>query len=202
MQDLNKAIKHLQKDPVLFKLIKKFGILDYQPNSNYFESLVESIIGQQLSGKAADTIYKRFLNLFPKQKFTPDLVLDIEDLTLRNCGMSWAKARSLHDLSHKILSKTVRLNELDQMSDEEVIIHLTAVKGIGRWTAEMKLMFALQRPDILPLDDVGIQNAMARLYGLNRKSKNFKLQITKISNNWKPHRTLACWYLWKNLDNK
>src|SRR3989344_3200642 len=202
MQDLNKAIKHLQKDPVLFKLIKKFGILDYQPNSNYFESLVESIIGQQLSGKAADTIYKRFLNLFPKQKFTHDLVLDIEDLTLRNCGMSWAKARSLHDLSHKILSKTVRLNELDQMSDEEVIIHLTAVKGIGRWTAEMKLMFALQRPDILPLDDVGIQNAMARLYGLNRKSKNFKLQITKISNNWKPHRTLACWYLWKNLDNK
>ena len=202
MQDLNKAIKHLQKDPVLFKLIKKFGILDYQPNSNYFESLVESIIGQQLSGKAADTIYKRFLNLFPKQKFTPDLVLDIEDLTLRNCGMSWAKARSLHDLSHKILSKTVRLNELDQMSDEEVIIHLTAVKGIGRWTAEMKLMFALQRPDILPLDDVGIQNAVARLYGLNRKSKNFKLQITKISNNWKPHRTLACWYLWKNLDNK
>ena len=88
------------------------------------------------------------------------------------------------------------------MSDEEVIIHLTAVKGIGRWTAELKLMFALQRPDILPLDDVGIQNAMARLYGLNRKSKNFKLQITKISNNWKPHRTLACWYLWKNLDNK
>ena len=202
MQDLNKAIKHLKKDVGLSQLIKKFGILDYPASQNYFESLVESIIGQQLSGKAADTIYKRFLNLFPKQKFTPDLVLDIEDLTLRNCGMSWAKARSLHDLSHKILSKTVRLNELDQMSDEEVIIHLTAVKGIGRWTAEMKLMFALQRPDILPLDDVGIQNAMARLYGLNRKSKNFKLQITKISNNWKPHRTLACWYLWKNLDNK
>ena len=202
MQDLNKAIKHLKKDVGLSQLIKKFGILDYPASQNYFESLVESIIGQQLSGKAADTIYKRFLNLFPKQKFTPDLVLDIEDLTLRNCGMSWAKARSLYDLSHKILSKTVRLNELDQMSDEEVIIHLTAVKGIGRWTAEMKLMFALQRPDILPLDDVGIQNAMARLYGLNRKSKNFKLQITKISNNWKPHRTLACWYLWKNLDNK
>ena len=115
MRNLNKAISHLKKDSVLFKLIQKFGILDYQPNDNYFESLVESIIEQQLSGKAADTIYKRFLALFPKGKFTPDLILDIEDLTLRNCGMSWAKARSLHDLAQKHLDGTLALNKLDKM---------------------------------------------------------------------------------------
>ena len=202
MQDLNKAIKHLKKDPILSDIISKFGILDYQPNSDYFESLVESIIGQQLSGKAADTIYNRFLKLFPRQKFTPDLILDIEDLTLRNCGMSWAKARSLHDLSQKHLDGTLALNKLHKMTDEEVIDHLIQVKGIGRWTAEMKLMFALQRPDILPLDDVGIQNAFVKHYGLNRKHKSLQAKMQKIALPWKPYRTVACWYLWKSLDNK
>lgn len=202
MQNLNKALSHLKKDQVLFTLIDKFGILNYQPNDNYFESLVESIIEQQLSGKAADTIYKRFLKLFPKQKFTPDLILAIEDLTLRNSGMSWAKARSLHDLSKKYLDGTLALNKLDKMSDEEVIEHLIQVKGVGRWTAEMKLMFALQRPDILPLDDVGIQNAFVQHYGLNRKHKSLQARMQKIALPWRPYRTVACWYLWKSLDNK
>lgn len=202
MQNLPQAIKHLKKDPVLKVLITRFGSINYDPSSDRFTNLVSEIIGQQLSGKAADTIYNRFLTLFPNKKFTPDLIMDIEDLTLRNCGMSWAKARSLHDLSHKILSKTVRLNELDQMSDDEVIVHLTQVKGIGRWTAEMKLMFTLQRPDILPLDDVGIQNAFVKYYGLNRKHKNLKKFMVRVAEPWQPYRTVACWYLWKSLDNK
>ncbi len=202
MQDLNKSLRHLKKDPVLSQIIKKFGILDYQPKNDYFESLVESIIGQQLSNRAADTIYNRFLTLFPNKKFTPDLILDIEDLTLRNCGMSWAKARSLHDLSQKVLDKIVQLDKLDALSDEEVIVHLTQVKGIGRWTAEMKLMFALQRPDILPLDDVGIQNAFVKHYRLNRKHKSLQKIMVSIAEPWRPYRTLACWYLWKSLDNK
>ena len=88
------------------------------------------------------------------------------------------------------------------MSEEEVIIHLTAVKGIGRWTAEMKLMFTLQRPDILPLDDVGIQNAFVKHYHLNRKHQNLQKNMIKIGESWRPYRTLACWYLWKSLDNK
>ena len=201
MQNLKSAVTHLKKDPVLKDLIDRFGVINYKPPQDRFTNLVSEIIGQQLSGKAADTIYNRFLTLFPKQKFTPDLILDIEDLTLRNCGMSWAKARSLHDLSNKIISKTVQLNKLDQMSDDEVIAHLTQVKGIGRWTAEMKLMFALQRPDILPLDDVGIQNAFVKNYGF-KKDKRLKTKILKTAKSWQPYRPLACWYLWKSLDNK
>ncbi len=202
MQNLRQAVKHLKKDPVLSQIIKKFGILDYQPKSDYFESLVESIIGQQLSNKAADTIYNRFLTLFPNKKFTPDLILAQPLEKLRGIGTSWAKARSLHDLSQKVLDKAIQLDKLDSLSDEEVIVHLTQVKGIGRWTAEMKLMFALQRPDILPLDDVGIQNAFVKHYHLNRKHKNLKKFMVSVAEPWRPYRTLACWYLWKSLDNK
>lgn len=202
MRDLNKALRHLKKDTVLKVLINRFGVINYSPPADRFTNLVSEIIGQQLSGRAADTIYNRFLTLFPNKKFTPDLILDIEDLTLRNCGMSWAKARSLHDLSQKVLDKIIQLDKLDSLSDEEVIEHLTQVKGIGRWTAEMKLMFALQRPDILPLDDVGIQNAFVKHYGLNRKHKNLQKNMLKIGGSWRPFRTIACWYLWKSLDNE
>ena len=200
MQDLNKAISHLKKDSTLSGLITKFGVLDYPVSHNHFESLVESIIGQQLSGKAADTIYNRFLTLFPKGKFTAQLILDLDLSLIRACGTSWAKARSLHDLSQKHLNGTLQLNKLHKMSDEEVIEHLIKVKGIGKWTAEMKLMFALQRPDILPLDDVGIQNAFVKHYNLNRKHKSLKTKMQKIALAWSPYRTVACWYLWKSLD--
>ncbi len=201
MKYLTASITHLKKDPVLKVLIDRFGVINYKPAPDRFTNLVSEIIGQQLSGKAADTIYNRFLTLFPQQKFTPELILATPLEKLRGIGTSWAKARSLHDLSHKVLSKTVQLNKLDQMSDDEVIVHLTQVKGIGRWTAEMKLMFTLQRPDILPLDDVGIQNAMIRFYGL-KKGKRLKTNMLKTAENWRPYRTVACWYLWKSLDNE
>lgn len=201
MQNLKPAIKHLKKDPILKVLITRFGSINYDPPSDRFTNLVSEIIGQQLSGRAADTIYNRFLTLFPKQKFTPELILDQPLEKLRGIGTSWAKARSLHDLSQKVLDKTVQLDKLDALSDEDVIVHLTQVKGIGRWTAEMKLMFALQRPDILPLDDVGIQNAFVKNYGF-KKDKRLKTKMLKTAKAWKPYRTLACWYLWKSLDNK
>ena len=201
MQDLNKALRHLKKDPVLKALIDRFGSINYQPPPDRFTNLVSEIIGQQLSSKAADTIYSRFLTLFPNKKFTPKLILNQPLEKLRGIGTSWAKARSLHDLSQKVLAKTVQLDQLDSLSDEEVIAHLTAVKGIGRWTAEMKLMFTLQRPDILPLDDVGIQNAFVKHHGLNRKHKNLKKFMVNVAEPWKPYRTVACWYLWKSLDN-
>ena len=202
MRDLNKALRHLKKDPVLKALIDRFGTINYKPPRNRFANLVSEIIGQQLSGKAAETIYNRFLTLFPNKKFTPDLILAQPLEKLRGIGTSWAKARSLHDLSQKVLAKTVQLDKLDLLSDEEVIAHLTQVKGIGRWTAEMKLMFTLQRPNILPLDDVGIQNAFVKHNGLNRKHKNLKKFMVSVAEPWRPYRTLACWYLWKSLDNK
>lgn len=200
MQNLHKGIIHLQKDPILADVIKKFGVLNYPASPDRFESLVGSIIGQQLSNKAADTIYDRFEKLV--SVVTPENILKMPDDILRSCGTSWAKIRSLKDLSQKILDKSVLLNQLDLMNDEEVIIHLTQVKGIGRWTAEMKLMFTLLRPDVLPIDDVGIQNAFVKHYGLNRKHKTFTKKMQKIAETWRPFRTLACWYLWKSLDNQ
>lgn len=202
MQNQKAALLHLQKDPVLKEIIKKFGPLNYRPSKDYFDHLVSSIIGQQLSNRAADTIYGRFVNLFPNQKYTPQLILATPQEKLRGIGTSWAKARSLHDLSQKVLDGTLQLNELDRLDDEEVIAHLVQVKGIGRWSAEMQLMFSLHRPDILPLDDVGIQNAFVKHYQLDRKHKTLFQQMQRIAKPWQPYRTVACWYLWKSLDNE
>ena len=202
MKNIKAAIKHLKKDPVLSLIIDKYGLINYPISQDYFNNLVSSIIGQQLSNKAADTIYSRFIRLFPNKVFSPQQILELSPDAIRGCGTSWAKVKSLRDLSQKVLDGIVHLESLSTMSDEEVITHLTQVKGIGRWTAEMKLMFTLQRPDILPLQDVGIHNAFVKLYGLNRKHKRFLSQLQKISANWQPYRTVACWYLWKSLDNQ
>lgn len=202
MRKLSKALIHLRQDQVLKSLIDQFGVLNYRPSKDLFTSLVYSIIEQQLSGKAAETIYNRFLKLFPSGKYTARAILDLDLSLIRSCGTSWAKARSLHDLSQKHLNGTLQLNKLDKMSDAEVIVHLVKVKGIGKWTAEMRLMFSLGRPDILPLDDVGIQNAFVKHYGLNRRHKTFTKKMIKIAESWRPWRTIACWYLWKSLDNQ
>jgi DNA-3-methyladenine glycosylase II len=184
------------------ELITKFGVIEIHSHKDIFSSLVYSIIEQQLSSKAATTIYNRFLSLFPNGKFTPEKIINLELIQLRNIGTSWAKARSLHDLSQKIINKTLILENLPNMSDEEVFNHLIQVKGIGPWSAQMQLMFTLNRPDIFPLEDVGIQNAFVKLFGLNRKHKSLKTKMLKIANKWRPYRTLACRYLWVSLDNQ
>lgn len=189
------------KDPIIQKLAKKYGNIVKKPRPDVFEDIVDSIISQQLSIKAAATILKRVKELFPNNKITPHLLLNLDDLSLRNCGMSWAKAKYAKDLAAKTLDGTLQLTKLDQMSDQEVIDHLVMVKGIGRWTAEMILMFTLVRPDVFPVDDLGIQNAMYKLYNL-KPTKTLKIRMQKIAETWRPNRTLACWYLWKSLDNK
>lgn len=189
------------KDPIIQKLAKKYGNIVKKPRPDVFEDIVDSIISQQLSIKAAATILKRVKKLFPNNKITPHLLLNLDDLSLRNCGMSWAKAKYAKDLAAKTLDGTLQLTKLDQMSDQEVIDHLVMVKGIGRWTAEMILMFTLVRPDVFPVDDLGIQNAMYKLYNL-KPTKTLKIRMQKIAETWRPNRTLACWYLWKSLDNK
>ena len=201
MQNIDQALSHLKKDPVLAKLIDQFGVIDYPKSTDYFESLVSSIIGQQLSNKAADTIYNRFKDLLPKRKVTPQAVLDLNLDSIRKCGTSWAKASYLHDLATKTLDGTLALDKLETMADEEMITHLTQVKGIGRWSAQMQLMFAFHRPDIFPVDDMGIQNAFVKLYKLTKDIK-LKTKMEKVAKKWQPYRTLACWYLWKFLDNK
>lgn len=203
MSSPSPAIAHLSSvDPVLADLIGQFGVLDYRSETDLFTSLVYSIIEQQLSNKAADTIYGRFLKLFPKGKFSPQQILKTDLALIRGVGTSWAKARSLHDLSQKVLDGTLELERLSLMSDQEVIDHLVQVKGIGPWSAQMRLMFSLNRPDVFPTDDVGIQNAFVKLYGLNRSHKSLKSKMTRISQKWRPYRTIACWYLWASLDNR
>lgn len=193
------ALKHLKKDHHLSPVIDKFVIPPLLPSADLYQNLLESIVSQQLSVKAADTIFKRFLALFPGENFPkPEEVLKISDDTLRSCGLSRQKASYLKSLSELILSGQLILEDLESLPDEEVILLLTKVKGIGRWTAEMFLIFTLGRPDIFSLGDLGLRTAVSRLYGVDRD--NLKA-IEDISLQWQPVRSLASRYLWKSLDN-
>lgn len=169
--------------------------------ANHFRSLVESIVSQQLSVKASDTIFARFVALFPTGKFPkPEQVLEMPDSKMRRAGLSGSKVKYIKDLARKIHNKEVALHKLKKMSDEEVIEHLIQVKGIGRWTGEMFLMFSLDRPDVFSHGDLGLRNAIQKLYG--KKRPLTQKQIEKIVQKWSPHRTTASRYLWRSLELK
>jgi len=184
------AEKFLKKDKYIGPLVKKWGscTIKTRVHRDYFQSLCGEIVGQQLSGKVADIIFDRFDKAL-EGKITPKEVLKIDGQKLRNCGMSWGKVSFIKDLALKTKNGELQTKKLAKLPDEEVIKKLVAVKGIGRWTAEMFLMFSLARPDIFPADDLGIRKAMA------------KLRLKK-SGRWKPYRTVASWYLWRSLENR
>ncbi len=165
-----------------------------------FDSLAESIAYQQLSGKAAATIWGRVRALYPRRKWLdPKQVLATPDETLRACGLSWNKIAALKDLSAKTIDGTVPTGSaLAKMSDEEIITHLTAVRGIGRWTVEMLLLFQLGRLDVWPISDLGVQKGYAKTFG-KRKLPTPK-QLHKIGEKWRPYRSVAAWYFWRALD--
>jgi len=200
MENLQKALVHLSNDSVMEKLISRFGPLEFRPHQqDLFAEIVDSIISQQLSGKVARVIYSRFEALFPGKKVNPEFALKIDDGKMRAIGVSWAKVKYIKDLAKKTLDGTLRLHLLENMQDEEVVEHLVQVKGIGPWTAQMILMFSLDRPDVLPLNDLGIQKAFEKLYKVKMGNQN---KMIKIAEKWKPYRTIACRYLWKSLDNE
>ena len=200
MENLQKALVHLSNDSVMEKLISRFGPLEFRPHQqDLFAEIVDSIISQQLSGKVARVIYSRFEALFPGKKVDPEFALKIDDGKMRAIGVSWAKVKYIKDLAKKTLDGTLRLHLLENMQDEEVVEHLVQVKGIGPWTAQMILMFSLDRPDVLPLNDLGIQKAFEKLYKVKMGNQN---KMIKIAEKWKPYRTIACRYLWKSLDNE
>ncbi|MGI8834193.1 MAG: DNA-3-methyladenine glycosylase family protein [Nitrososphaeraceae archaeon] len=192
-------VKYLSKaDPQLAGVIKTVGKYSIKIRTNAFQSLVESIIYQQLAGNAANIIYTRFIkhynNVLPK----PMQIISTSDIELKSkIGLSSNKVQYLKDLSIKVEQGKINLELLSTMSDEEVIAELTLVKGIGRWTAEMFLIFCLGRPDILPVTDLGIRKAVHKLYSLPELPK--PAEILAISQPWRPHRTVATWYLWKSL---
>ena len=189
------AKSHLSRDKVLKKLIAKFEIKQYWGHqSNHFLDLVEIITGQQLSMKAADTIFKRFLALF-STKPKPEDILKIPIDKLRSIGLSNSKSRYVHNIASAIVDSSLPLDRLDKMTGDEVKKELIKIKGIGPWSAEMFLMFSLKRPDVFSVGDLGLRTAIEKLYGIKRD--NLK-QIEKLAETWRPHRTLACRLLWSS----
>ncbi len=193
---------YLLKDKYLGVFVKKHGAISHRRrhSKDAFQSLAEAIIFQQLSGKAAGTILKRFVALFPNTKFpTPQQVLKIKTEKLRAAGLSGQKASYLKDLAAKFKDGTINPKLFKKMSDKEIMAHVVAVKGIGQWTAQMFLMFTLARPDVLPTGDLGIQKGFQKLFKL--KSKPSPAQMERLAKKWAGHRTLACMYLWRYVDN-
>lgn len=203
MTKKNEAIDHLKKDKVLKKLIERVGEIKTKKDTDLYCSLLSSIVSQQLSIKAAATIRKRFLLLFDEQYPHPEVLIRLDDEVLRSVGLSYQKAGYLKNIARFSLEKTLDYKRLKKKSDDELIDYLTEIKGVGRWTAEMVLMFSLNREDVFPKDDLGIQNGMIHLYGIKHPSKReLFLKMEKLSDNWKPYRTLACKYIWRYKDSK
>ncbi len=194
------ALKHLSNaDERMAKLIDKFGPPNFNLMNNYYESLVRSIIYQQLSGKAASIIYKRFLDLFVFDIYPkPKDVLAVSIETLRSSGLSYQKVNYIRDLSEKWQDETINLTDIDSMTDEEISSELIKVKGIGQWTADMFLMFTLGRPDVFPFGDLGIQKGVMIIANMNRLPTQKEME--RKTKKWQPYRTVAAWYLWKLVD--
>lgn len=197
---MRKALNHLKKcDPVLRAIIERVGPCRMEFGIPEFSSLAEAIVYQQLNGKAALTIFNRFAEL-AGDPLTPEGILKLNDAQLRSVGLSKQKSAYLKDLAAKTASGLLDFSRLPGLSDDEVIEHLTQVKGIGVWTAHMFLMFSLRRPDILPTGDYGVQMAIKKHYRKRKVPKPKDME--KIARAWEPYRSVACWYMWRSLDIK
>jgi 3-methyladenine DNA glycosylase/8-oxoguanine DNA glycosylase len=217
---MRRAVNHLKKsDPVMRAIIERLGPCRMQFGSPEFHSLAEAIVYQQLNGRAAETIFKRFAAL-AGDPLTAEGILKLSDVQMRGAGLSKQKTAYLKDLAAKSASGLVDFAQLPQLPDAEVVEHLTQVKGIGVWTAQMFLMFTLKRENVLPTGDFGVRMAIYKHYldrprakaakksAATRKARKRKIklpspeQIEKIAKRWEPYRSVACWYLWKSLDTK
>ena len=186
-------------DPVLREIIERVGPFRMEYGDPQFASLAEAIVYQQLNGKAAETIFKRFAAL-AGDPLTPEGILKLSDEELRGVGLSKQKSTYLKDLAQKTAAGVLDFSRLPELPDEEVIEHLTQVKGIGVWTAHMFLIFSLRRPNVLPTGDYGVQMALKRHYRKRKLPKPKDME--KIARAWEPYRSVACWYMWRSLDIK
>jgi len=195
-------VEHLSKDKSLKKLINGSEGYSLKKRKNICNYLCASIMSQQLSTKVATVIHNRFLALYGGSEPTPQQILDTPFETLRGIGLSNAKTGYVKNVAQFEIEQGMHASKLNKMDDEEVIAYLTPIKGVGRWTVEMLLMFALGREDVFAVDDLGIQNAMIVLYKLDRTDKKkFREQLLRISGKWSPYRTYACLHLWRSKDN-
>jgi DNA-3-methyladenine glycosylase II len=202
MATLSKQIEHLKKDKVLKKVIEKVGTIKSSKEEDLYLMLLRAIAGQQLSVKAAQTIWGRVLKLFKNEYPHAKSVLRVDIEKLRSAGLSYQKAGYLKNIAAFSIEKTLDYHLLKSKTDEELIEYLVQIKGVGRWTVEMLLMFSLNREDIFPKDDLGIQNGIKKLYNINTDNKKelFR-QMELVSEKWKPYRTLGCKYIWRHKDD-
>lgn len=199
--DREAAVDHLRRaDPILARVIDSVGPFTLEAQGGSFRSLAQAIFFQQLAGPAARAIMKRVLDLFGTDDarfFTPEEFLAASDKDLRAAGLSRQKLGYLRDLAAKFASGQLREDEFANLDDEEVIHRVTAVKGIGRWTAEMFLIFSLGRPDVLPVDDLGVRRGFQQVYALDGPASPEQMQ--SIAEPWRPFRSVATWYMWRSL---
>jgi len=215
---MRKAVLHLKKsDPVMRRIIERVGPCRMEFGEPTFHSLAEAIVYQQLNGKAAITIFKRFTAL-AGEPLTPEGILRLTPEQMRSIGLSKQKSSYLFDMAERARRGQLDFSRLPEMTDDQVVEHLTQVKGVGAWTAHMFLMFTLRRPNILPTGDFGVRMAMHKHYLERKSARNGKIkmngrkkrqivlpkpdQMAKIARRWEPYRSIACWYLWKSLDVK
>jgi DNA-3-methyladenine glycosylase II len=194
------ALKHLKKDPVMAKIIAQTGPFAIQYREPCFETLVRSIVYQQLSGKVAAVIFARLHAAAGEETLTPAGIMKLRPEKMRRLGLSGQKTTYIRELAKHTRRGSIVFESLRDLEDDAVIEHLVRVKGIGVWTAQMFLMFALRRPDVLPVADLGIRTAMQRAYGLAELPKPPAME--QIAAAWKPWTSVACWYLWRSLDNE
>lgn len=196
---MRKAIVHLKRaDPVLRSIIERVGVYRIEHRDPSFETLVRSIVYQQLSGKVASVILGRLIAMLPNGEVTPQAILKLTPARMRKAGLSKQKTAYIRDLARKTLKGHVKFESLPDLTDLEVIEHLTQVKGIGVWTAHMFLIFALRRPDILATGDLGVRTAIRKAYQLEELP--LPKQMEEMAAAWKPYSSVAMWYLWRSLD--
>ena len=199
------ADEHLRSvDQTIRRLIDEGGPLDPSTDRrgsrpDAYEALARAIVGQQLSTKAAASIWARVVELFGGETPSSDQLLEVEPQRLREAGLSWSKVGFLKDLAERVEDGRLDLGRLDELSDEDVVAELIEIKGVGRWTAEMFLIFHLGRPDVVSTGDLGIRRAVKLAYGMEELPGPTEME--RISEPWRPHRTLACLYLWRSLAN-
>jgi len=197
---MRRAMSHLQSvDPVLGEIIEQVGPCRIQYAEPDFETLARSIVFQQLNGKAARAIFARLKGALGNgSRMTPREVLSLPPVQMQTLGLSRQKAKYIHDLAEKVQAGVITFSQLADLSDAEVIDHLTTVKGIGVWTAQMFLLFALRRPDILATGDLGIRLAIRKAYRFRKLPT--PARVEKVGAKWHPHSSVACWYLWRSFD--
>jgi DNA-3-methyladenine glycosylase II len=202
---LTEADQHLRSvDHVLRGLIDERGPIDPDTDRrgsrpDAYQALARAIVGQQLSTKAAASIWRRVTELFGEHTPSPVQLLEVDGQELRDAGLSWSKVGFLKDLAERVEDGRLDLDRLGELSDDDVVAELTEIKGVGRWTAEMFLIFHLGRPDVVSMGDLGIRRAVQLAYGLDELPGPSEME--RISEPWRPHRTLACLYLWRSLHN-